>query len=545
MELPNHFESPPARLMTLMGVIPAEHISEAVSYAMEGVDEHVSQWYGDFGDEAWTPVHIYASMSGVTDEMRLKRAALASSMQLMAAIQTDVHGMPGAINAPGQPGNWSERWDWSGRDRIGNPDLVCMAVDWTIALLVTNARIMGPMSAEDLEAMRDEAVEAILEDDLGSDPSFSDLVQPVAVAMLRLAGIRMPEHDERRLRALSSAFPMHATIDDVSSAWTGHCLVHRAMHREMEDRMLDSAPVMALAQILLSIDLEATDAGADPLARIPMALHAVHDAARTMLMRDVYDTNEAHLFSQSLSDRTAAELSSMLKSREPNMIRLVDALTRRAFVRCIMQRTSGEPFVADEPHLLSNAQRILLVELSRVEQEVELPIGFVDWSIGLAVATILESQEVDVPHDPVWQTISRDLSSGDADRANPDPLTNEGLESMRTGVSVSRGKMTVTGMVVHCVEPDDDAETRACIASIIPVPVDVVPGDIQMTRIARIAPWKCDLDDAIAVTERLREECGVHGAHLVGTIDGRACLIDSHEGHDVQVHVGAARPSWN
>lgn len=545
MELPNLFESPPARLMSLMGVMPAEHIAGAASYAMEGVDEHVSRWYDDFGPEAWTPVHVYASMSGVSDETRLKRTALASSMQLMAAIQTDVHGMPGAIHAPGSPGHWSARWEWSGRDPIANADLVCMAVDWTIALLVTNARIMGPMSGEDLDAMRDEAVEAILQEDLGPDPSFSDLVQPAAVAMLRLAGVRMPESDERRLRALAGAFPMHETIDDVSSAWTGHCLVHRAMHREMEDRMLESAPVMALAQILLSIDLEATDAGRDPLARIPMALHAVHDAARTMLMRDVYDANEAHLFSQSLSDRTAAELGAMIRARDPNTIRLVDALTRRAFVRCVMQKTSGEPFVADEPHLLSNARRILLVELTRVDQEAELPIGFVDWSIGLAVATILESQEVDIPHDPVWQTISRDLSRTDTDRVNPDPLTNEGLESMRTGVSISRGRMTVTGVVIHCVEPEDDDETSACIASIIPVPVDVVPGDVQMTRIARIAPWKCDLDDAIAVTERLREECGVHGAHLVGTIDGRTCLIDSHEGHDAQVHVGAARPSWN
>jgi hypothetical protein len=251
------------------------------------------------------------------------------------------------------------------------------------------------------------------------------------------------------------------------------------------------------------------------------------------------------VFSDTLGGRAAQDLCLLIEGEEPSTIALVDALTRRAFVRRAMQTTGTVPYVVDEPHLLHKARAILRIELQDMIEADQLPSGVVEWMIALAVSTIGNSQEQKDPHDPVWRTIARRLSDDDEDRSNPDHLSIEGMEALRTGVGAIRGSMTIDGVVVHCVDPDLDDETSEAIHRLIPEAGTVVPGDVQMTRIAKVAHRSCPLREAMNLVERVREECGVHGAHLVGTLDGRSCLIDVSDANGTSVHVGTAKRTWN
>jgi hypothetical protein len=547
MKLEEDRVTPPDILMGILGVERAPEAAAAMAQALSTADHATCEWYAASGPEVWTPVHVYAHMTGTTDSAKLASVASAACRHTTDAIAIDVDGIPCTMAVPGPAAGWADHWDDPVLPPDQDPDLLCMAVDWTISLLVSNARIVTPDDDDALATMRQVAVRAIDAESLGEDASFDDLCQAAAVSLLRHSGTRLPNHDRERIHALQRQVSEDSGIDDIASAWSAHGLVHRRLHADMDRRYVDPAAVMAFAQVLMSIDMPASkEAAADPAARSAFALHAVHDSIRTMLMHDIYEFGEAHLYSQTLGGRTTGQLARLVREEDASIMPLLDALTLRAFARRIMQTLGTTPFISDLPYLIAKTRSIVLVELDRTEAHAPMADGLAEWMIGLAVATILDSQEDETPHDPVWRTISRDLADDDGARSNPDALSAEHMDVIRGGRTVTRGRVVLTGLLIHCVDPNQDQETAECVSSIVPQAGPVVPGDVHLSRIARIPKLSRSLREAMEMAEELRDACGVHAAHLVGTIDGRALLIDSHDGdHDTVAGVGDAPTSWN
>lgn len=533
--------------MGIMGIEPTEHAGFAIAQALSTADAVVCEWYAASGPEVWTPMHVYAHMAGMHDREDVVRAAVEASRQTADSVAMDVDGVPSRVTMPGPATGWSLHWNDPYLPDDHDPDILCMAVDWPIALLVSNGRIVVPDDMQGLNALRQVAVRAIVDEELEPDASFEDMADAAAVAILRHSGTRLPNHDRDRILAMQRQIPSDVSIDDIAAAWPAHALVHRRLHADLNRRFVDPAAVMALAHVLMAIDLPASgSAAADPGARNAFALHAVHDAIRTMLMQDIYEMGEAHLYSLTLGGRTTRELSDLIRAEDDSILGMIDALALRAFARRVMQTLGTPPFLSDVPYLMEKTRSILLLELDRVDESIPMADALAEWMIGLAVATILDSQNSDQPHDPVWRTISREMSDDDQSRANPDALSSEHMETIREGRSITKGRVILTGVLIHCVDPVQDDETEESIRSVLPQAGPMLPGDVHLSRIVRLPRLPYTLREAMDLADDLRETCDVHAAHLVGTIDGRALLIDSHDGNSETVaHAGGAPTIWN
>jgi hypothetical protein len=429
---------------------------------------------------------------------------------------------------------------------LGDADEVAYAIDHSIAMLSIAGMIVMPKTAWELRRMRLDVVRHVHErsgydqeiaSEEGLDFEIGDVeIRNMAIErLMRSDGLRDETADLARIGEISQALGLDL---DGWKGWLGTMAdIHEACDpetwSEMRRRKVSIESVHRAAQLFLSIDRSNIhDFGSEGPIRERMAAAAYTSACAAILRSDPMETMQHHPSATLVASGWGAKAAAA--GNKDGIVRnhLTALVHRHAAWNALTHSTRD---LGDLPYLVSAVLETLCRD---VDGRADAETHWLHYGIPAIVARY--SQGPADKNDLAWIDFVMDAGIEGSMARNQDPTSTEAIMEMsKNGKEVRAGQVLLSKAVVHCVDPDRDADTLQGVRSVLDGSKGIAPGRAAFDRMVDLDGAKMTVPEAASLAEELMEACEVHGCYVVGTMDGRPFAAMAAAGTQTRSCVGA------